>query len=233
MPLLRHLVFFKFSSAATPAKIAALKQAFNALPSQIPGISYYQLFDSYEPSIPSKYPALNQGYSVVIDSIFESHHALSLYAPHPAHQGAINNYLAPIKEDNLVVDYELPSSFDIAAFKKYQSSNEYLHRLVLVKPKGDSSNKEVIQETIGLQQQIPFIKYTISGTQDTNNMYQGYNDRSKGFKDVVEFYVSPISKREEYLANPHRLAALEKGKNASADVFIFEYVCGEHVQAQH
>lgn len=229
MPPLRHLVFFKLSAAATPAKVASMRQALLALPSQIPGTLYYNVFHHYEPLIPSTYPAANKGYSLVIDSIFDGQAALAAYAPHPAHQAAVNDHIAPIREDNLVIDYELPASFNIDAFKQLQSSYDHLRHFIILKAKKEVDQTAwttIIKQIEQIETEIPTIINTSSGAQDTASMYQGYADRSKGFKEVVEMVMKPPSSLEQYLFHPKHDAVVQGLKPLSDDIFIFDYVCG-------
>jgi len=180
--------------------------------------------------IPSTYQSANKGYSLVIDSIFKDQQALADYAPHPAHQNAIKDYILPIREDNIVLDYELPHTFNIDAFKQYQASADHLRHFIILKAKDTIADTiewaAVLKQTISLELDIPSIINIMTGAQDTSSMYSGYADRSKGFKDVIEMVMKPPGSLEQYLWHPKHEQVVAALKPLKEDVFVFDYVCG-------
>jgi hypothetical protein len=49
----------------------------------------------------------NQGFEIGLVVRFVDRAALEVYLPHPAHRGAVDQFVAPIKADVIVVDYEI------------------------------------------------------------------------------------------------------------------------------
>lgn len=210
-----------------------MTSSLNALPSQIPGTVYYRVFHHYDSTstTTSSSSSLNQGYSLMIDSIFENQAALSVYAPHPAHQSSISNYIIPIRQDNLVVDYELPTSFNLENFIDYQSKSDYLRHFVLLKPKIDSYNtaewNNKVKSLHSLADEIPCILNTMTGRQDSGNMYSGYADRSKGYKEIVEMVMKPVESIHDYYSHPAHIEVVKGFQGILEEVFCFDYVCGK------
>ena len=95
---LRHVVMFKFKEGADPAEVKKVEDAFAALPSQIPEISFFEwgLNNSTE--------GLNKGFTHCFFMSFDSEEARQKYLPHPDHQAFVG-MLDPLVEDALVVDY--------------------------------------------------------------------------------------------------------------------------------
>ena len=95
---LRHVVMFKFKEDADPAEVKKVEDAFAALPSQIPEISFFEwgLNNSTE--------GLNKGFTHCFFMSFDSEEARQKYLPHPDHQAFVG-MLDPLVEDALVVDY--------------------------------------------------------------------------------------------------------------------------------
>jgi hypothetical protein len=223
MPPLRHLVFFKFLASSTPEQQLAVKNALSELPSIIPNILFYKVYPLAHNLYPNHSP-LNRGYTLLIDSIFTDQSALSVYAPHPAHQGVISKFIAPIRDDNLVIDYELPDRFNLDAFKQLQSPPHIRH-LVLYKPKDEVKDEvaTINQELEQLQVSIPTILSTSTGQQRTAQMYDGYNDRSKGIHNVVDMVMKDGQGLGVYIDHAdHHKFVKKRGKQLEV-LMTFDY----------
>lgn len=97
--MVEHVVLFKTSPGAPESARQAMIDALAALRHQVPGI--------LDLSVGRNFSDRNQGYDVGLVVRFESRAALEAYLPHPAHRAAVDRFVAPIKEDVLVVDYDL------------------------------------------------------------------------------------------------------------------------------
>lgn len=96
--MVEHLVLFKVKAGVGEEAIAAMKQALQGLQEAIPGILEITVGDNFSER--------SQGFTHGLLVRFENRAALDVYIPHPAHEDTRNNYILPIVEDVLVVDYE-------------------------------------------------------------------------------------------------------------------------------
>ena len=227
MPPLRHLVFFQFLASSTAEQQQAVARALSELPSVIPDILYFKVV----PAAPQLYPThkqLNPGYSLLIDSIFASAHALSVYAPHPAHQGVISKYISPIRSDTFVIDFQLSERFNLDAWKQMQRRPHVRH-LVMYKAKAEHSGEEeaMSKELEQLQVPIPGILSTLSGQQRLADLYDGYGDRSKGIVNVVDLLFKDQQAMETYDTHPAHVEFVHKNLPKWDAVVTFDYECAE------
>jgi len=222
MPPLRHLVLFKLSSAATAERVTAMKNALMTLPTLIPNILYYQVVPHL-----SHPPASNQGYSLMIDSIFADIPALAHYAPHQAHQDVIKNYIMPIREDTLCVDYELPESFNIDAFQQLQHQPHVRHIRVM-KPKTSSINAfNTAQSSLSqLEIKVPGILSVMHGAQPVTSLYPGYVDRSQGLLNVIEFVLKDKTALSTCLSHADYQRVTKDLETHLDNAVTFDYECG-------
>lgn len=97
----RHMVVFKFKSAAKPEQIQQVSDALRALKDKIPGIV------SFERGVNNSPEKKNLGFTHAFLITFEDARARDAYLPHPEHQkfGALLGSLG-VMEDVFVVDYE-------------------------------------------------------------------------------------------------------------------------------
>ena len=227
MPPLRHLVLFKFLASSTAEQQKAVSTALSELPSIIPNILYYRVFRLAHNLFPG-HSTHSGGYSMLIDSIFADAAALSVYAPHPAHQGVIAKYIAPIREDNLVVDYVLSERFNIDAWKQLQRAPHIRH-LLLVKAKADVPEAEMrsgVATMEGLQVSVPGVLSTVSGQQRLSDMYAGYADRSQGVVDVVEIVLQDAQALQTYTSHPEHVAVQKEFGPKLERIITFDYEAG-------
>lgn len=96
--MVEHLVLFKVKSDAGEDAIQAMQGALLGLKDAIPGI--------LDISVGANFSERSQGFTHGLLVRFQDRSALDVYIPHPAHEDARNNYILPIVEDVLVVDYE-------------------------------------------------------------------------------------------------------------------------------
>jgi hypothetical protein len=223
MPPIRHLVFFKFLASSTAAQQQRVSTELCKLPSVIPNILFYQVYPIFR-SIQPGHPDLSGGYSMVIDSIFADAAALSVYAPHPAHQGVISQFIAPIREDNLVVDFALSERFNVDAWKQLQVPPHLRHFVVVkVKEEYKEEGAAIRRELAELQSSIPVLLSGVDGEQRQEDLYQGYNDRSKGFVHAVEFAIKDKEGLKEYLDHPAHIAFSKKNLPKLDSAVVFDY----------
>jgi hypothetical protein len=101
--VLRHVVLFAFKPEATPAEIAAVEQAFAALPGQIPAIAAFEW--GRDVSVEGK----AQGFTHCFFVTFRDEAGRDAYLPHPAHQAFVK-LVSQHREKGLVFDYWAPAS---------------------------------------------------------------------------------------------------------------------------
>ena len=98
MLLIEHIVLFKWKEDATPEAIAKAVTELRALKGQIPGV--------LDLTCGTNYTDRAKGFTHGLVVRFNSRAALEEYGPHPAHQHVVQNYINPIREDILALDYE-------------------------------------------------------------------------------------------------------------------------------
>jgi len=223
MPPIRHLVFFKFLSSSTAAQQQSVSTELSKLPSIIPHILYYKVYPIAR-DLYAGYPPLNAGYTLMIDSIFADAAALSVYAPHPAHQGVIREFIAPIREDTLAVDYALSESFDVAAWKQLLRPPHLRHIGVLkMKEEFKEEGATIRRELVDLQSSIPVLVSGLEGEQRLSDMYEGYQDRSQGFHHSAELVIKDKQSLKEFTQHPAHKAFNEKHLHKIDRFLAFDY----------
>ena len=230
MPPFRHLVFFKFMASSKPEQRQAVIDGLRRLPSVLPNILYYELF----PLATNAYPGhhtLNQGYTLLIDSIFASADALSVYGPSDAHQSVVRELIAPIREDNLIVDYPLPDSFDVAAFKQLQTAPHARH-IVLYRLKADAAGQAdgINAQFKRVQDDVPAVISSIAGTQPSEPVYSGWPDRSKGFVNVLELVANDAAGLQQYHQHKDHDKVKEHCKPLVDDLIQYDYLMADRQQ---
>lgn len=95
--MVEHLVLFKVKSGVGEDAIQAMQRALLGLKDSIPGI--------LEITVGANFSERSQGFTHGLLVRFQDRAALDVYIPHQAHEDARNNYILPIVEDVLVVDY--------------------------------------------------------------------------------------------------------------------------------
>lgn len=95
----RHIVLFKFKQEAPAAAVAAVVEAFKALPAKLPAVQAFEWGTNVSPE------NLHQGFTHIFTLTFASQAALEQHYLHePAHQAFVA-MLAGLLEQALVVDY--------------------------------------------------------------------------------------------------------------------------------
>jgi len=97
--MVEHVVLFKVTPEATEEQKERLIAELGALKDKIPGI--------VDLSVGRNFSDRNQGFEIGLVVRFVDRAALEAYGPHPAHQGCVQQFVAPIKQDVIVVDYEI------------------------------------------------------------------------------------------------------------------------------
>lgn len=97
--MVEHVVLFKTTPAATPEQKQRMIAELAALKEKIPGI--------VDLTVGENFSARNQGFDIGLVVRFVDRAALEVYLPHPAHRGCVDTYVAPIKADVIVVDYDI------------------------------------------------------------------------------------------------------------------------------
>lgn len=96
--MVEHLVLFKVNRDASAEAVRAMEDALRGLQNEIPGI--------LEITVGANFSERSQGFTHGLLVRFQDRAALDTYIPHPAHEAARNDYILPIVDDVLVVDYE-------------------------------------------------------------------------------------------------------------------------------
>ena len=98
MGRVRHVVLLKFKDGAAPEQVAAIEQAFRALPAKVEAIR------DFEWGTDMSAEGLTAGYTHCFLVTFASAKERDAYLPHPAHK-AFGKQLGPILDKVLVIDY--------------------------------------------------------------------------------------------------------------------------------
>ena len=98
MKNLRHIVLLSFSATSTKEEIKKVEDAFNQLPSKIPGIK------GYEWGINNSPEGANKGFTHAYFITFHTEAARNEYITDPSHL-AFKALMKPYVNDVLVVDY--------------------------------------------------------------------------------------------------------------------------------
>lgn len=97
--MVEHVVLFKTTPEATAEQKEQMIAELGALKDKIPGIVHL--------SVGPNFCDRNQGFDIGLVVRFVDRAALDVYIPHPAHRGCVDQFVAPIKADVIVVDYEI------------------------------------------------------------------------------------------------------------------------------
>jgi hypothetical protein len=98
-PSVVHIVLFKWKPEATAAEIEAAVTGLRALKELLPGILYLSIGENFSDR--------SQGFTHGLVVRFANRAYLESYGPSAEHQHVVQNLIAPIRADVLVVDYEL------------------------------------------------------------------------------------------------------------------------------
>jgi len=226
MPAIRHLVFFHFKASSTAEQRQAVVDGLKQLPSVIPNILYFELF----PLATNLYPGhhtLNNGFTLLIDSVFANVDALAVYQPHDSHQSVIRDRIAPIREgDSLVVDYPLPDTFDIATFKQLQTQPHARH-IILYRLKANATAQTINALFKTVQNDVPAVINSIAGTQPDQTLFDGWADRSKGLVNVLELVADSASGLQQYHQHKDHDKIKEECKSLVDELFQYDYLVAD------
>jgi hypothetical protein len=97
--MIEHVVLFKTTGTATEEQKQRAVTELRGLKEKIPGI--------VDLSVGRNFSNRSQGFEIGLVVRFRDREALEAYLPHPAHRGCVDAYINPIREDVIVVDYEI------------------------------------------------------------------------------------------------------------------------------
>jgi hypothetical protein len=97
--MVEHVVLFKTTPEATEEQKERMVAELAALKDKIPGI--------VDLTVGRNFSERNQGFDIGLVVRFTDRAALEAYLPHPAHRGCVDQFVGPIKQDVIVVDYEI------------------------------------------------------------------------------------------------------------------------------
>jgi Stress responsive A/B Barrel Domain len=95
--MIEHIVLFKWIEGTSETQIAEVVEALKGLKEKIPGI--------VDLSCGKNFSDRSQGYQTGLVVRFSDRNALAAYQPHPDHQAVVQNYIKPIAQEILCVDY--------------------------------------------------------------------------------------------------------------------------------
>jgi len=95
---LQHVVFFKFKDDATAGQVAAVEQAFAALPSKIDTIKAFEWGKNNSPE------SHDDGFTHCFLVTFDSEQGRETYLPHPEHKAFVD-ILRPVLDKVRVLDF--------------------------------------------------------------------------------------------------------------------------------
>ena len=95
--MIEHVVIFKWAATATEAQIDSAITALRTLKDRIPGVLSL--------SVGNTITKRGQGFTTGLVVRMDSAETLAAYGPHPAHQEVLNNFIVPIKENIIAIDY--------------------------------------------------------------------------------------------------------------------------------
>ena len=232
MSLIRHLVFFKFSASSTAAQRQSCIDHLKRLPSVLPDILYYELFPLATNLYP-KHHTLNAGYTLMIDSIFKDAKALGVYGPSDAHQSVVKTVIAPIREDNMVIDYPVPSGFDVEAFKQQQTAPAVRHVIAYKLKAGASASDAagINAQFKRVQDDVPAVLSTLAGTQPAEPLFEDYPARHKDHTNVLELLAKDAAGLQQYHEHGDHDAIKEHCKPLVDGMFQFDYAVADANEA--
>ena len=101
--MVKHIILWKlkdeFSADRKAEILAGIKQNLEALAGVVPGL--------VEIKVNCENVLETSNADLMLDSTMESAGALKVYASHPAHVAAANNFVRPYTEVRLCLDYEI------------------------------------------------------------------------------------------------------------------------------
>jgi hypothetical protein len=190
--VLRHAVFFKFKEGTSDDNVNKVVRAFDALPTKIDSIKYYQRGKNISPS------GFDDGFTQCFLVTFKDEAGRAKYLPHPEHK-AFGDVLRPHLEKVFVVDYW-------GEPEKARKDRELKHALFL-KFKKDATSEQVkaVEEAIGgLPSQCQSIKAFEWGK---NNSPEKHDE---GFTDCYMFTFDDVDGLKTYATSPAHKAVVEK-----------------------
>lgn len=98
--MVEHMVLMRWKEGVDPSKVLQAFEAVRALKDRIPGILELTCGENFSDRA--------KGFHAGLYARFRDRAALEAYLPHPLHQRVVEDFVVPIREDAIVVDFELP-----------------------------------------------------------------------------------------------------------------------------
>jgi len=96
--VVEHLVILKFKEDATQEQVDAFLENAKSLRDKFEGV--------VDLSVGANFTDRSQGYTHGVCVRFRDRADLEHYLPHPDHVAVVENYIKPILDDLIVIDYE-------------------------------------------------------------------------------------------------------------------------------
>ena len=96
--MVEHIVLFKWKAEATAEQITVAVEGLRGLKGLVPNI--------LDLTVGANFTDRGQGFTHGLVVRFPDKAALEVYGPHPAHQHVVQNFINPIRESVLALDYE-------------------------------------------------------------------------------------------------------------------------------
>jgi len=96
--VVEHIVLFKWKAEATAEQITVAVEGLRGLKGLVPNI--------LDLTVGANFTDRGQGFTHGLVVRFPDKAALEVYGPHPAHQHVVQNFINPIRESVLALDYE-------------------------------------------------------------------------------------------------------------------------------
>jgi hypothetical protein len=97
--VIEHIVVFKWKAEASQDDINSAIAGLRGLKAAVPGI--------VDLTVGENFSSRNQGFHCGLVVRFVDRDALESYVPHLSHQSVVQNLLNPIREESIVIDYEI------------------------------------------------------------------------------------------------------------------------------
>ena len=97
--MIEHIVLFKVKAGTPASAVHAMIDGLAGLRTRVPGIVAL--------SVGTNFTDRNKGFTHGLVVRFQDRAALDAYLPHPAHQEVVTNFVRPIIDDVIALDYEV------------------------------------------------------------------------------------------------------------------------------
>ncbi|KAK6152001.1 hypothetical protein DH2020_014636 [Rehmannia glutinosa] len=214
--IIEHIVLFKVKPDADPSAVNAMITNLNGLISLDPVIHI-----SAGPV--SRCRSNSLAFTHMLHSRYRSKTDLVSYSDHPTHVSVVSNYVKPIIEDILAVDWVADDLSGSAIVSP--GSALRLTVLKLKESAGESGKNEVLGVVRGIKEKFPSIEHLTAGENFSPGRAKGFSICSiavfKGMKELEEL------DSESELANEQK----DKVREFLDGVLVLDYAVAASVQA--